>query len=113
MLPACFTLCFAAMLLTGCQSAFVEAVVRNDSAEAVSLIEVDYPSASFGRAALPAHTDFHYRFKILGSGPTRVQWTDSGHHEHIVSGPALREGQQGTLRITIEDATVRWEPQLH
>jgi len=36
----------------GCKSAFVEADVINATAAPVSLVEVDYPSASFGVGSL-------------------------------------------------------------
>ena len=112
LLASSFTLIFAGLAITGCKSAFVEAVVRNETAQPVSLIEVDYPSASFGRALLAPHAEFHYRFKILGSGATRVQWTDSQRKEHTVSGPELHEGKQGRLAIAIGETTALWDAQL-
>jgi len=99
-----------ASLLTsvGCHSAYIEATVRNSTATPVSLVEVDYPSASFGRESIPAGADYHYRFKILGQGPTKVLWTDAAHQEHTVAGPTLHEGDEGTLTITLTSATATW-----
>jgi hypothetical protein len=98
--------------LIGCKSAFVEADVKNTSGAAVSLVEVDYPSASFGVGELGAGATFHYRFKILGSGAAKVLWTDAERKEHTVAGPEMREGQQGNLTVTISGDTAKWSEKL-
>jgi hypothetical protein len=98
--------------LGGCKSAYVEADVKNASGAAVSLVEVDYPSASFGVETLAAGATYHYRFKILGSGATKVMWTDAGQKEHTVAGPKLNEGQQGALTVTIQSGGAGWETAL-
>ena len=89
-----------ALVLNGCRSAYISATISNRSSETLSLIEVDYPSASFGTQTLAPGQDFHYRFKVLGSGPTTVLWTDAANHDQKNSGPALREGDEGMLNIT-------------
>ena len=109
-------LCLAALAvggLTGCHSHYVQATIKNDSGAAVSVVEVDYPSASFGKESLPSGVVFHYRFKILGDGPTKILWTDTQHHDHSVPGPSLQEGQEGALTVTITGSTALWNPQLH
>lgn len=93
----------------GCKSAYVEAVVRNNTSSPVTLVEVDYPSASFGTGALAPGAEFHYRFKVLGSGTTKALWTDAGHHEHSMAGPTLEEGQQGHITITLNADTAVWD----
>ena len=105
-------LLLTSVLLAGCKSAFVETIVRNDTDRPVTLLEVDYPSASFARESLAAHAEFHYRFKILGSGATHVQWTDAGRHEREAKGPELHEGQRGQLIISLSDSTAQWTPAL-
>ncbi len=95
---------------TGCHSAYVEAVVSNHTAQPVTLVELDYPSASFGTQTLAPGADFKYRFKILGSGETKLLWTDAAHHDHTVTGPALKEGQEGPLVVTIQPSGVTWAP---
>jgi UDP-3-O-[3-hydroxymyristoyl] glucosamine N-acyltransferase len=87
--------------LVGCHSAFVEADVVNATGAPVSLVEVDYPSASFGTEGIATGAKYHYRFKILGDGPTKVMWTDGAQKEHTVAGPQLKEGQEGKLTVTI------------
>jgi len=96
----------------GCKSAFVEADVINATAAPVSLVEVDYPSASFGVGSLAAGATYHYRFKILGSGATKVMWTDATHVDHSVAGPQLNEGQQGTMAVTIVGGSAEWKTEL-
>jgi hypothetical protein len=98
--------------LAGCHSHYVEVDVKNDSGAAVSLIEVDYPSASFGKGSLASGAVYHYRFKILGDGPTKILWTDAQRQEHTVSGPVLREGQEGALTVRITGGTALWNTKL-
>jgi hypothetical protein len=104
----------AAALLTvaGCHSAYIEATVKNASGASVSLVEVDYPSASFGRETLADGAEYHYRFKILGNGATKVLWTDATHTERSNNGPTLHEGDEGRLTITLAPATANWDLQL-
>lgn len=107
-------LALAALLpLTGCHSAMIAATISNHTAQPLSLIEVDYPSASFGTQALAPGQDFHYRFKVLGSGATTVLWTDAARHDRKNSGPDLHEGDDGTLTITFTpSANPTWNLQL-
>jgi UDP-3-O-[3-hydroxymyristoyl] glucosamine N-acyltransferase len=100
------------MGLLGCHSKFVEADVVNRDGTPVSLVEVDYPSASFGTDAIAAGAKYHYRFKILGDGPTKVIWTDEKQKEHTVAGPDLKEGQEGKLTVTIDGDSAAWSTNL-
>jgi len=98
--------------LAGCKSAFVEADVVNGTGTAVTLVEVDYPSASFGVESLGAGARYHYRFKIQGEGATKVTWTDATRREHTVAGPKLTEGEQGPLTVTITGDSAVWKAEL-
>lgn len=103
----------AILLLTGCHSRYITATVTNRTAGALSPVELDYPSASFGVNSLAAGATYSYRFKIIGSGPTAIIWTDSAHRDHKFTGPALREGDEGTLAVTvIPGAAPAWNLQL-
>lgn len=98
---------------TGCRSAFIAATIQNNTPAPLQVLEVDYPSASFGADTLAAHTAFHYRFKVQGSGPVKIQFMDNTGTAHSATGPELREGQQGSLNITVASADrVIWEPKL-
>ena len=96
------------VLATGCHSAFIDATLRNRTDKAVSLVELDYPSASFGTQTLVPGQDFHYRFKLLGSGKLKLIYTDSTNVEHTVAGPQLDEGNEGSLSVTIQPSGVQW-----
>ena len=80
--------------------------------EALLLVELDYPSASFGTQKLGPGQDFDYRFKLLGSGKLKLIYTDSANVEHTVPGPQLDEGNEGTLSVTIQPSGVQWGSQL-
>ena len=102
----------AALALSGCQSAFIDATVSNRTAQPIELLEVDYPSASFGTDNLAPGADFHYRFKVLGSGATTLLWTDAAHKEHKSAGPALHENQEGRLTIVLTPTGPVWSDTL-
>jgi hypothetical protein len=95
---------------SGCHSAYVEATVSNHTDKPIELLEVDYPSASFGTQGLPPGADFHYRFKVLGSGRMKLLYTDSAHQDHKSDGPFLKEGAEGPLSIAITLTGINWQP---
>ncbi len=97
-----------AFLLAGCHSAFIDATVSNRTAATIPLIEVDYPSASFGTQNLAPGADFHYRFKVLGTGALKVVYTDATQREKTASGPTLNEGDEGPLTLTFAADGPRW-----
>jgi hypothetical protein len=97
------------LALTGCHSAYVEATVSNRTSAPITLIEVAYPSASFGTQNLAPGADFHYRFKVLGSGAMKLTYTDSARKEHSSAGPSLQEGAEGPLTILITPEAIHWQ----
>jgi hypothetical protein len=103
-------LALALIATTGCHSPYVLTTVSNHTTQPIELLEVDYPSASFGTQALAPGADFHYRFKVLGSGPMKLLYTDSAHLDHKSDGPFLKEGAEGPLAIIIADTGVSWQP---
>jgi hypothetical protein len=107
------TLATALLALGGCKSPYISATVTNNTGRDVTLVEVDYPSASFGRDMLAAGATYTYRFKIIGSGPTKVSWTDAAHHDHNSTGPDLHERQQGQLAIMLTPAGASWSTHLN
>jgi hypothetical protein len=94
LLPALLAAC-------GCHSYHVETTVENRTGAAIKLLEVDYPSASFGADNLAAGADFHYRIQIEGTGPLKVQYTATGERQEQIAGPTLSERQQGRLVIVL------------
>jgi hypothetical protein len=99
--------CFMAV---GCHSPYVEATVSNRTSQPIELLEVDYPSASFGTQNLAVGAEYHYRFKVLGSGNMKLTYTDAAHHDQKSDGPFLKEGQEGSLQITIAPGGIVWQP---
>jgi hypothetical protein len=97
----------------GCRSYHVETTVENRTGAAIQLLEVDYPSASFGADSLAAGADFHYRIQIQGTGPLKVQCTAAGGRQEMISGPTLSERQQGRLQIVLlPGGKAEFHPQL-
>src|ERR1700733_10439039 len=101
-----------ACLLTaaGCHSPYISATVSNRTTQRIELLEVDYPSDSFGTQDLAPGSDFHYRFKVLGSGRMKLLYTDGAHQDHKSDGPLLGEGAEVLLSITITPGGVQWQP---
>jgi hypothetical protein len=104
------TLSAALIAAAGCHSPYVAATVSNHTGQPIELIEVDYPSASFGTQNLAPGADLHYRFKVLGSGNMKLLYTDSAHHDHKSDGPALKEGDEFPVSIAITPTGVTWTP---
>ena len=102
----------AFLLITGCHSAYIDATISNHTDKPLNLVELDYPSASFGTQTLTPGGDFHYRFKILGSGKLKLIYTDTANVEHDIPGPQLTEGEEGTLTVTVQPTGVAWGGQL-
>jgi hypothetical protein len=99
----CRAICVLAVALTAataCHSYHVDATVENRTGAAVQLLEVDYPSASFGADSLASGQVFHYRIQLRGSGPLNVEYTTGGRQVQI-DGPAMAERQEGSLEIIL------------
>jgi len=87
--------------MAGCHSYHIDTTIENRSGSAVQLLEVDYPSASFGVDAIAADADFHYRFDVLGSGPITIQYTGANRQAVKKTGPTLYERQEGRMQIML------------
>ena len=110
---ALLTVLCAFTLLSGCRSPYIQATIDNQSGTKLGVVEVDYPSASFGVESLAAGAQYHYRFKIQGSGPVKVQFTDAQGKVHEATGPDLEQGQEGQLTIRIVSGySVDWNRSL-
>jgi hypothetical protein len=103
----------ALALAAGCHSYHIETTVENRTGAAIQLLEVDYPSASFGADSLAAGAVFHYRIQLRGSGPLKVQYTAGEGHPVQIDGPTLSEPQQGGLQIVLlPGGNAEFHPQL-
>jgi hypothetical protein len=99
--------------LGACRSYHVEITVENRTDAPVKLLEVDYPSASFGTDAIAPGASYHYRIQVQGSGPVTVQYTASDGTQKKISGPTLSQHDQGTLQIVLlPDGKAQFTPHV-
>ena len=106
------TLAFSLIAINGCRSYRVQVSVENHTGAAVQLLEVDYPSASFGADTLAADANMRYSLQVRGSGPIKVQYT-VGNSQAQVTGPILNEKDQGQLLIVLlPGGKAEFTPQL-
>jgi len=103
--------CLGPML--ACHSYHIDAAIENRTGGTVTLLEVDYPSASFGADALAAEGVFHYRLQTRGSGPISLQYTAANGRQVQVKGPTLYEKQEGSIEIVLlPDGKAEFHPSL-
>ena len=103
----------ALMAASGCHSLHIETKVENRTGSEIRLLEVDYPSASFGADSLWSGASMHYRIQLRGEGLLKVQYTGGDGHQQEIDGPALVEGQEGRLEIVLLPAgKAEFHPQL-
>jgi hypothetical protein len=101
-------------MLAGCHSYHIETTVENHTGGPITLLEVDYPSASFGADKLAADAVFHYRFQTRGDGPLTVQYVAANGQQVKMKGPTLYERQEGSLEIMLlPGAKVEFHPALN
>ncbi len=92
------------MGLAGCHSYHVDATVENRTGQELKLVEVDYPSASFGKDTMAPGEVLHYRMQFIGSKAMQVHyWTGESHlKETTIAGPEFQEREEGALKIVLE-----------
>jgi len=100
---ALFAAFLSAILLAAaaCHSYHIDATVENRTGADIQLLEVDYPSASFGADHIASGAVYLYRFQIRGSGPLKITYTGPGDKQVQIAGPNLVERQQGQLKIIL------------
>lgn len=103
----------AFLLVSGCHSYHIETAIENHTGAPIRLLEVDYPSASFGADTLAAGADFHYRIQVEGAGELRITYTDPAKKQVQIEGPTLVQRQQGRLEIILlPGGKAEFHPQL-
>jgi hypothetical protein len=101
------------ILLAACHSYHIDATVENRTGADIQLLEVDYPSASFGADHLASGATYHYRFQVRDSGPIKITYTGPDQNQVQIAGPTLAERQQGQLKIVLLPAgKAQFQPQL-
>lgn len=107
-------LLFLAISLAACHTYHIDVTITNHTGAPISLLEVDYPSASFGSEALAAGADLHYRIQTRNSGPVKVQYTAANGKQIQVTGPTLYERQEGRIDIDLlADGKAEFHPSLN
>lgn len=100
--------------LAGCKSHLVDITVLNHTGGTVNLLEVDYPSASFGVDSLPAGAVYHYRVQLQDSGPVKAQFTVGRTRQYKSTGPTVHEKQEGRIEIVLDpDGKIEFHPRLN
>jgi len=101
--------CFA---MAGCHSALMSATIANHTAGPVTLVELDYPSASFGVQKLAPGEEYHYRFKVIGNGDASLHWSEGQKRDQKSGGPTLSEGDEGSIKVSLEPGGPVWKLDL-
>jgi len=106
-------LLFSVVFLSACHSYHIELTIRNQTGGSISLLEVDYPSASFGKDTLATGADFHYRIQARGSAPIKIQYTAANSRQVQITGPTLYEKQEGKMDVVLlPDGKAGFQPNL-
>ena len=87
--------------ISGCHSYHIEATVQNRTGGTITLLEVDYPSASFGADTLAEDGVVHHRIQTRGSGAISVQYAGAHGRSIQITGPTLHEQQEGSIEIVL------------
>jgi hypothetical protein len=91
----------ASLVAAGCHSYHLDATVQNRTGAPIQLLEIDYPSASFGDDKLASGELFSYRIQLRGSGQLKVHYTAADRHQVDIDGPTVAEREEGQLRIVL------------
>lgn len=101
------------LAVAGCHSYHVDTTVENRTGKPVKLLEVEYPSATFGAGQLDSGATFPYRMQFRNSGPIKVTYTADDGHIVTINGPHVAEKQEGKLEIVLlPDGKAEFHPDL-
>src|SRR5262249_22211309 len=100
-LACCFAVLILLFSVTGCRSHVIKVSLTNTSAQPLSAIIVDYPTATFGVNTLAPGKTFQYTIKPLDSGALKIQFADANGKIHRATGPVVMKGQEGTIQINL------------
>jgi hypothetical protein len=98
----------------GCHSYHIDTTVENRTGEPLQLLEVDYPSASYGKNSMAAGEEYHYRIQIRGRGKLKISFTNRTGKAVQIDGPELVEGEEGQFEIVLlRGGKADFHPQLN
>jgi hypothetical protein len=89
-------------ILTGCRAHMVTVRLVNTSAEPISTIIVDYPSATFGKDKLAPGETFSSPVKLIDTGAIKVQFADAKGANHSYTGPVVQKNAEGSIEIKLD-----------
>src|SRR5215475_12146465 len=89
------------LTLSGCRARMVTFKLVNTSAQPISTIIVDYPSATFGKNKLAPGEVFSSTVKLTDTGAIKVQFVDAQGAGHNYVGPVLHKDDLGSLEIKL------------
>jgi hypothetical protein len=89
------------LAVAGCHSYHVDTTVENRTGKPIKLLEVDYPSASFGTGKLDSGAVYKYQMQFRNSGPLKVSYTADDGRQVSIDGPSVAEKQEGRLGIVL------------
>jgi hypothetical protein len=92
-------------VLAGCRTRMVTFKLINTSAQPISTVIVDYPSATFGKDKLVPGETFSSPVKFTDDGPLKVQFTDANGGNHTYTGPVLHRNEGGLITISFQQTT--------
>jgi hypothetical protein len=103
----------AVLAVAGCHSYHVDTTVVNRTGKPVKLLEIDYPSASFGTGQLDPGAVYPYQMQFRNSGSLKVTYTAEDGRLISIDGPHVAEKQEGRMEIVLlPDGTAEFHPQL-
>ena len=112
-LGLCTMAALTVLISSGCHSYHIDTTVENRTGATIQLLEVDYPSASFGADTLASGSDYHYSIQVRGSGQIKLSYTLATGKSIQIQGPKLVERQQGRLEIILQpNDKAQFIPQL-
>ena|ERR1700704_590504 len=93
-------------ILAGCRARMITFRLINTSAQPISTIIVDYPSATFGKDKLAPGETFTSPVKLTDDAALKIQFTDANGGNHNFTGPVLRRNEGGSIVIKFDQTTV-------
>jgi hypothetical protein len=104
MKPGCLISVLLLLALTACRAHMIAVRLVNTSAQPISTIIVDYPSATFGKDKLAPAETFSSSVKITDSGPLKIQFTDARGVIHTYTGLPLHPNEEGSIEIRLDQS---------
>lgn len=99
-------------LLSGCRAHMVTIRLVNTSAEPISTIIVDYPSATFGKDKLAPNETFASSVRFVDDGPIKVHFTDARGGNHLYNGPLVHKNDEGSMDVKLDQSSAVASPNL-